>query len=277
MEKPKLQISVGILSFKAPRTIDATLTQYGDFLNHFAEAWVFFQEFSDADRAIAQKHGIGYVGRFNNIGIQGGIRWVVENLKSEYVLFLENYFQLSCGMGEALEAIGQALALLQSRDIDIMRLRSRFRPGEPFNDVEKYTRIHKPKSIHPDFKDFHKIQKTSRFAKYIHPYKARKLSARALYIEEFPEQVSPFVRKGENKSEGIYIVDSEGLPWTNNPVLTTRALFLKLLDYADAHPSSRTVGSMQDFEKPLNCRWWRKKHFKIGVGEGIFTHNRLDR
>jgi hypothetical protein len=165
------------------------------------------------------------------------------------------------------------LELIETGKIDIMRLRSRWNPGDPFQDVCKYSKIHKPREIHPDFKEHHKIAKTSPIAKYLNPWKARKLASRALYIEKNPEQICPELHK-----EGdMYIGDSSVLNWTNNPVLMRRQLFLSLLDYADAHPSSRTVHGFQDLEKPLNCRWWRRQHFRIGVGEGIFTHNRLDR
>jgi hypothetical protein len=83
----KLPISAGILSFKAPQTIDATLAQYGDFLRHFEEAKVFFQAFSETDREIARKHHIDYSGRTDNVGIQNGMRWVAENLKASCILY----------------------------------------------------------------------------------------------------------------------------------------------------------------------------------------------
>ncbi len=270
----KLPISVGILSYKAHKTIEKTLQQYGDFLSYFEEAKVFFQCFSEQDKEIAEKYRIAYEGRPDNIGIQGGMRWVAENLKSDYILYMENDFQLLTDIPTALAEIEKAYRLVQENKADIVRLRSRFSAGEPFNDVKKYTRIFKPVSIHPNFKDFSKIQKTNPILKYLRPMKAKKLLARSLYIEEHPEKLFPKYIKHEN---GFYFVDSSCLNWTNNPTITKREFFLKLLDYADAHPSSRTVGGMQDFEKPLNCRWWRQQHFKIAVSEGIFTHCRLDR
>jgi hypothetical protein len=32
----------------------------------------------------------------------------------------------------------------------------------------------------------------------------------------------------------------------------------------------------QSPERPLNCRWWRNQHFKIGQGKGLSTHRRMD-
>ena len=268
----KLPVSIGILSFKAYKTIDATLTQYRDFLDHFDDAKVFFQTFCDLDREIAEKHNVQYLKRDNNIGIQDGIRWVVENSKNDYVLYLENDFHLLRDVDYCVDEIAKALALLQNGKIDMMRLRSRFVPGEPYGNLV-YTKYFKPQHIHPDFKDFHKIRKTVPFLKYLRPFKARRVAASSLYIEEFPEKISPYIKK----EDGYYVADSCVLNWTNNPTLIAKKLFLELLDYADKHPSSRTVYGFQDLEKPLNCRWWRNRHFKIGVCDGIFTHCRLDR
>lgn len=270
----KLPISLGILSFKAPKTIDLTLTQYGDFLSHFDEAKLFFQCFSETDKQIAESHHVLYEGRPDNIGIQGGMRWVAENLKSDYILYLENDFQLSVDIPHALAVLKDALNRIESGQIDIMRLRSRFTPGDPFQDVVKYTRIFKPRQIHPDFSDFKKIQKTNPLLRFINPLKARKLACRSLFIEQYPEKRFPNYIK---KDGDVYVIDSAYLNWTNNPFLMKLDLFLRLMDYADAHPSHRTVGGMQDMEKPLNCGWWRRQHFKIGIGDGIFTHRRIDR
>ena len=156
----KLPVSVGILSFKAHKTIEKTLNQYGDFLSYFKEAKVFFQCFSEQDKEIAEKYGIDYESRPDNVGIQGGMRWVAENLNSDYILYMENDFQLLPDIPTALNEIKKALQLVENQKADIVRLRSRFQAGEPFNDIKKYTRLFKPVSIHPEFKDFSKIQKS---------------------------------------------------------------------------------------------------------------------
>lgn len=41
------------------------------------------------------------------------------------------------------------------------------------------------------------------------------------------------------------------------------------------HPSRRTSNGFQSPETPLNCPWWRRQRFRIGVGRGLFTHRRL--
>lgn len=267
-------ISAGVLSWKAPQTIANTLAQYGDFPKRLNEFKLFFQEISQSDREVAEKYAIEYLGRDKNIGIQGGIRWVVENLKSEFVIFLENDFNLLVSPGEAVKELEKAKAWIKSGAVDMVRLRSIFNPGEPCGDPDKYSSIYKPTEVDSRFINPSRLKKGNFFIRLFRPFKCRRIAARGVYVERYPEKLFPKIFK---RDEVGLITDSRYLNWTNNPVLIRRDLFLKIADYADAHPSSRTVGGYQDFEKPLNCLWWRKQGFKIGLLDGIFTHRRLDR
>lgn len=273
-DRERLQIGAGILSWRAPMTVSNTLAQYGDFMSRLAEFKIFFQECSDADRAVAEYYGIPCVARETNIGIQGGIRWVVENLASEFVIFLENDFNLLVTPEIAIEELKKAKRWIESEEVDMVRLRSLFTPGEPCGDPEKYSKIFRPTEIDPRFINPARLKKGNPFIRFFRPFKCRRIAARGAYVERYPEKVFP---KIFTRNDMGLITDSRYLNWTNNPVLIRRELFLKIADYADAHPSHRTVGGFQDFEKPLNCRWWRKQKLRIGLIDGIFTHNRLDR
>jgi len=270
----KLPIGVGLLSWRAPRTIDNTLSQYGDFKSYFAEFRAFFQECSSDDEAVALKYGVDYIGRRDNVGIQAGMRWVVENLRSEIVLYLENDFNLLVGAGEAAGELKKALEWICRGDVDIVRLRSLFRPGEPCGDPEKYSSVYLPKDVDPRFEHPERLGRGNAIVRLFRPFKCRRIAARSAYVERAPEKRFPRIFRRDDIG---LITTSSHLNWTNNPVLIRRDLFLRIADYADAHPSHRTVGGFQDFEKPLNCRWWRAQRFRIGLTDGIFTHNRIDR
>ena len=156
----------------------------------------------------------------------------------------------------------------------MVRLRSLFNPGVPCTDPKKYSSVFRPKDIDPRFRLHDQLVTANPLVRWLRPFKARRIAARGVYVERAPESLFPKVFARE--PEGL-VTTSAYLNWTNNPVLIRRALFLRIADYADAHPSHRTVGGFQDFEKPLNCRWWREQRFRIGLPDGIFTHNRLDR
>lgn len=273
----KLPISVGLLSWRAAQTIANTLSRYredGDFASRFAEFKVFFQECSPSDRAVAERFGVAFEGRADNIGIQDGMRWVVESLTGEFVLYLENDFNLAVPPDEACAEIEAARNWIESGRVDMVRLRSRFDPGLPCTAPVKYSSVFRPKDVDPRFRLHDQLVTPNPLVRWLRPFKARRIAARAIYVEREPERRFPQIFRRE--PEGL-VTTSAFLNWTNNPVLIRRELFLRIADYADAHPSHRTVGGFQDFEKPLNCRWWRAQKFRIGLPDGIFTHNRIDR
>lgn len=267
-------IGAGILSWWSPKTVAHTLSLYGDFPARFDEFKIFFQECTEEDRRVAEACGVAWQGRPENVGIQSGMRWVVENLTSEYVLYLENDFNLDVPVDAAVRELARARDWIASGRVDLVRLRSRFNPGEPCGDPEKYSSVFVPQDIDPRFRQAHRLVKANPLTRFLRPLKSRRVASRAAYVERSPEKLFPkiFMRQ----PEGL-VTTSAYLNWTNNPVLIRRDLFLKIADYADTHPSSRTVGGFQDFEKPLNCHWWRAQKLRIGLPDGIFTHNRIDR
>jgi len=269
-----LPIGAGILSWRSPLTVANTIRQYGDFPKCFSEFKVFFQEISDADRAVAEGAGLAYEGRPTNVGIQAGMRWVAESLSSEFVLYLENDFNLDVPVGKAVEELRRALDWIRSGRADMVRLRSLFNPGLPLIAPEKYSAVYTPRDIDPRFRLHANLVSANPWTRWLRPFKSRCAAARAAYVERAPEKLFPRIFRRE--PEGL-VTTSAYLNWTNNPVLIRRDLFLRIADYADAHPSHRLVGGFPDFEKPLNCRWWRAQRFRIGLPDGIFTHNRLDR
>ena len=274
MPDARLPISAGMLSWRAPKTVERTLGALGDYLRLFGEFKVFFQECSEEDSATAEKFGVDWVGRKENVGIQAGMRWVVENLSNEFVLYLENDFVPCVPFDEASRQLESAIDWIRSGRVDIVRLRSRFNPGFPCGDPEKYSSVFAPKDLDPRFGLHDSLAKTKPLVRWLRPFKSRRAAARAAYVEREPEKLFPKVFA---RDETGLVTTSAYLNWTNNPVLLRRDLFLRIADYADGHPTHRTVGGFQDFEKPLNCRWWRSQRLRIGLPDGIFTHRRIDR
>lgn len=223
---------------------------------------------------MAETAGLDFLGRKANVGIQAGMRWVAENLTNKYMLYLENDFLLTVPVDEAVSEMTRALTWIKSGRVDLVRLRSRFNPGEPLVAPEKYSAVYEPVDIDPRFRLQKMLVKANPWLRYLRPFKSRRAAARAAYVERAPERIFPKIFRRDD--EGL-VTSSRYLNWTNNPVLIRRDLFLRLADYADAHPTHRLVNGFSDFERPLNCRWWRGQNLKIGLPGGIFTHQRIDR
>ena len=240
--RESLPITCCIMSWKSPRTLEATLQTYlrENLFDFFDEVIVLFQEISDEDRLLA------------------------ETARNEFVLLLENDCILVEPRGVVEVELTRALSRVQNDEVDVYRLRHRWQPGEKFDTVRKFKKYHQPTSVWSKIKAF------------LRPFKRRRLIGTAPYVLEdisWPR----YMRYVRRQVEGDYIADSAVLPWTNQSVMCRRDWLLgTILPYVENHPSSRPLNGFQDVERALNCRWWRRQNIRIGLGLGVFSHERLD-
>lgn len=273
-------VGVGILSWKSHKTLEKSLQSYEKigFKEYFDEVKIIFQEISEDDVKLAEKYGYDYVGTDKNLGIQNGHRLIYENLNTDYILVLENDNPVIVDSELFKKRLFKSIELLEEKKIDVMRLRHRWNFGESFS-LEKYLSYYNINNLHENYifteldtnpkKTFSKFLKRS-----LRPSKALRVAGYGLYFEKEPEKIFPkYVTKIE---DNLYCINSKIMTWTNQSVLLSKEFYGKLLDYVYKNPSSRTANGFQDLEKPLNSNWWREQGFLIGLGEGIFSHNRFD-
>ena len=271
-------LGVGIVSWRSWKTLVYTLNTYktSGLLDIIDRAVIYFQDMSDNDIAIAKLFGVDYIGG-PNCGIAEGMRGVAEYLNTDYVLFLENDCPVAVDRLGMRKQIAYAVNHLEKNRIDIMRFRSRLNPGENFCSGEKYLRYYEPKDPEP-LAQVERLRSpvVMRWLRRIFKqYNLHRMKGRSLYVEKTPENLFPEVI--QKTTDGIWIADSSCIEWTNQSVLCKRDFFLEILmPYVDSHPSSGHSNGFQTPERSLNCAWWRRKHFKIGQGEGVFTHRRND-
>ena len=127
----KLPIQVGILSYKAPKTVAATLENYmrRGLFDIVERVVVFFNGASKEDEEVALKYGLEYRTNVENLGIQGGMRWVAETLDGLWIMHLENDCPMIVDEETAYKDLRFALSLLKTGLADVVRMRSRFTPG----------------------------------------------------------------------------------------------------------------------------------------------------
>ena len=278
--KTNCTIGVGILSWKSHKTLEKSLQSYEKvgFKELFDEVKIIFQEVSEEDKKLAQKYGYDYVGTSENLGIQKGHNLIHDNLSTDYVLVLENDNPIVEDSNTVLNRFLKAIELLEKNEIDVMRLRHRWNFGESFS-LEKYLDYYDVKELHENYSHAYIDSNISKsFSKYIkrlfRPDKALRIAGYGLYYEKNPEKLFPkYIKKLD---EDLFSVNSFIMTWTNQSVLLKRKFYGQLLKYAEENPSSRSANGFQDLEKPLNSKWWRKSNYLIGVGEGIFSHDRFD-
>lgn len=269
MEAPVGTIGICILSWKNPQLLERTLETYfkQHLFNLVPDHLVLFQEASPADHALAEKLKLRYITTSENLGIYGGVKRLAETIQTDYVLLLEDDCILIENESEVKRQFALAATRLAKREVDVYRLRHRWKPGEKFDTVDKYKRYYNVPG------------EPFSFVKYLRrlfrPEKYRRLMGSAVYVHDAIKG-KPYSTFITPQAEGDYIIRSPVMNWTNQSVLCKRSWLLEtILPYVEQHPSRRTVNGLQDIEKSLNSRWWREQDFKIGVGLGLFSHQRL--
>lgn len=269
-----ITIGLGVLSWKAPRTLSQTLATYadGDLFSLFDDARILFQEISDQDRDVAEVFGVSASGTTNNIGIFGGVKALLEEIDCDYVLLLENDCPLIESHAEAVRQLSAALHDAEEFGIPVFRFRSLAAPGQDFATLGKFRRYFDDRLPSVTAR----AAWLARIRRWVRSRKAQRLQGIAAYALPDPERAFPNVFRRTER--GNLVTASPYLNWTNQSILVRRDWMLNvILPYVAAHPSSRLVNGFSDIEKELNRPWWRKQRFPVGLAPGLFTHERVDR
>ena len=256
-------LSIGVLSYHAHKTLASTLDSYGKggLVSCANEACIFFNELTPEDeRFCMERPGWHCVGSPVNLGLLGGMDALARTMTGDYLLMLQNDCPLVADAVATRRYLDESIALLATGKADIVRCRSRTLPGQGFADSKKFTRYH-GNGLLPALR------------RILRPNKTRRMIGRAPYAIPDAELRFPgyITREGD-----FLVVDSAVINFTDQPFLISRPLMLTLLDWAKEHPKKRTLNGFQVMEINLNVPWWRHSHFKVAVGEGLFTHSRLD-
>lgn len=244
----KLPLSIGILAWNSGQTLVNTLTSYyySGLLSLTDDIKLFFQEFNDDDRRIAEHFKIDYIPSKTNIGIGKAFIELVKSAKHENFLILEHDWKLIENPETTFNRLKNGIEFLD-RGTSTIRFRHRKEPGYP-HFSEKYM------NVGWDYIDPWIETKSSHLLDCIH------------WIEnpeqQFPEKISKVDFLGEN----YYVADSEVSNWTNNPGLFKTEFFQQIL--------TQFPGEGIDLEKNISY-WWARQNFTCAHGEGLFKHEDL--
>ena len=276
--------SIGLLSWKAHKTLRKTLESYAraGLAANADEFKVFFNEISDEDRAIAAEFGVDAVGDAKNLGIWGGMDACAKALSGDVILLLQNDCPVVATPEDTARCLREGVELVSSGRADMIRLRHRFNQGDgiSFRRFYGYWPVHEvdpraAKYFDPQLPaDATTDTLRRRLLRLLRPLGARRRVIAAIHLEAHPEKVYP---QWISRVGSFYIVDSEIVNFSEQPLLISKRLYLELSDWCRAHPRHRRINGAPVMEHALNTSWWRRRHFKIGFcDEGVFTHNRFD-
>ncbi len=260
----KRTLGLGVLSWHGYETLRRSLESYRDeagFLELFDERVIFLPEITEEGREIAAEFGFRASGQAKNFGIMNGFKGLATALSSDIVVMVENDCPLIETQAEALRQLNRGRALLESGDVQVVRLRSRRDPGEAFDTVDKYNRVYGDGLAAAALRMFR-------------PDKAKRLIGTSVYVEDAPDEKFPGIVR--QVDDDFYLVPTSVMTWTNQSIMVGRQFFLnKIIARSESVNGRRKVNGFKNLEIELNDRWWRTRGWNIGVAPGLFTHRRL--
>lgn len=237
----KLDISVGILSWKSKKTLLNTLYSYKEsgLLNMVNDVKIFFQESDEEDKFIAAQYEVGAILSEANVGIGKAFSYLAQHAWTSNILFLENDWVCIEPAEVVYRELSAGLHLIEYNKADMVKYRHRVSPGDPLYTVQyKGNELAAPKHL---FDCCHWIQ---------HPEIA------------YPDQIT------KDKSTDYYMCSSQYANHTNNPTLFKTKFYLDKI--------SPFSGNGVDLEGKIDG-WWQTQNFTVAHGDGLFTHQRIDR
>ena len=244
----KLPISAGLISWKSNQSLRNTLESYkrNGLFEIVDDFTILFQEATEEDEQLANEYGIPYISLQENIGIGHGFVRLCKNAKHPHVLLLEHDWELTVDAETTELRLEAALEMLLG-DTDVVRLRNRVNPGLPlfsYHACKDRELEHTDPTIGLPGAHLHEC----------------------VHWVDYPDYQFPGYMFAE---KGHYVTTSRFSNWTNNPCLHRRDFYIELVSwFADK-------GGL--LLEPDISNWWARQQFKIAWGEGLFTHNDIDK
>ena len=243
----RLPISVGILSWQSKHTLLNTLFSYkkNNLFDIVEDVTIFFNEISENDKIITDIFDVSCLGSFRNLGIGKGYFELAKNAKCENILLLEHDWELIENKEIIFNRLKQGINLLNS-EISTVRFRHRNNPGYPL--WSKYAYEGKELEHYDPVIDL------------ISPHLLD-----TLHWKENPHELYPDKIQKQNEH---YLTTSRWANFTNNPCLYKKDFYLQVVD--------NFKGEFDLLENNISY-WWARQNFKVAQGEGLFTHNDIQK
>ncbi len=225
---------------------------------------------------------IKVIGSDDQVGIAKAFLSLVKYAKTEHVLFLEEDFTLENSKNTRSE-IWKSLLLLRTNKVDLIKLRHRKSPGIPFcsfnvwHEKEDILKEMISESIYVDsFNNVLFSKEKNQPIKHDKSFK-RLAVLNTMHWIEHPDVFYPnnviWKCGGVENEDGFFCTHSIYSGWTNNPTMFKKDWFLNhFAKIAEKDFTGRLEAAIN-----LTPQAWIWQCFVIGQGNGLFTHNDLDK
>jgi hypothetical protein len=247
-----LNLSIGILSWHSTDVLINTLKSYHDngLLDDISDDIViFFQEFTPADKEIADHFNIKYIASKENVGIGQAFLKLASGAKHDHILLLEHDWQLVTESTILEERLASGLKLLEM-GYDCIRYRHRKMPGHPHFSEKNYSTPERALAYHDPEIDLSSPHLLDSIHWIQNP------------VASFPGKIG--IQQLVDSSEKYFVTTSRFGNWTNNPCMYNKKFYVQAV--------KQFAGKGIELEGKIS-HWWARQNFNVAHGEGLFKHD----
>ena len=255
----KIPVTLAVLTWNAPETLENTLKSYkqSGLLDNVAQKIIFIQANGKAERDIAKKYGFDILYSKENIGIQSAYRKLLNTASEEFFLFCENDWM--CIENDPTSILKDAIELIEKHNVKCVRLRHKYHYGEPLHTLQFMG---------------NELKQPSHFLDCIH------------WIEDPSVQYPDYAKKFILNNRNWFLAKSANANYTNNPCLYKTDWIRKITsgDYSylltdedkriqENYAKTRGINPAFIIFESCIQRYWEQQDFIVAQGIGLFKHN----
>ena len=246
-------IGIVVLSHGRLDKLEKSLISYKEngLIDMVGDNFIFFNEVSSDDISLIERDfkEFEWGGHPLNLGIGWGMTKAIEDVNAEYVLFLENDFELASAKEDIYKQMELGLRNLRKNKVDII----------------KYRKV----------KDY--INTSNEAKRWVGKKGCEERNWWIGFAEEenFGYDNSDICEEIDKVDDTIlWKMSCRYANWSNNPFLCKVDWFLKLaksrgFNEMESAPNQRNP----DFEEQIESEgWWQKQDYKVGILPGLFIH-----
>jgi hypothetical protein len=237
----KLDLSIGILSWKSAGELRATLETYkkNGLFQMVEDVTVFFNEFDFDDFELMDDYdNLYYVPNEHNIGIGRANLELAHQSESENLLLLEKDFHLIENADTTYNLLKEGIDFLNN-GANVVRYRHRLNPGNPH-----YSFRHRGNELN---------------------YYDSEIEATSPHLLDSLHWLNPAVSFPDKVQQigDSFITTSKWGNWTNNPCMYKREFYIQTV--------TPFAGDGIALEGNIS-KWWNRQPYKVVHGPGLFKH-----
>ena len=259
-------IGVVVLSHGRRDKLEKSLKSYEEngLIDMVGDNFIFFNEVANDDISLIENDykSFEWGGHPVNCGIGWGMVKGITESNAKYVLFLENDFELVSSKNDIYKQLELGLRNLESGEIDVIK----YRQIKDYINTSNEAR-HWAGEI--DFTGNHKSEIGRSGC-------AEKNWWIGFAVEEnFGYNNSDICEKIDEEDESVlWRMSCKYANWSNNPFLCNKEWFLEMAAKVGFKEMISPSNSRSpDFEESVEAHsWWQKQSYRVGIVQGLFTH-----